>query len=71
MHATIEVRLAACTRNIIASPSYLKLRNLTWSRETAKQIVQLCSVFVALCTELTSIATIEKVHDTNHITMGM
>ena len=29
VHAAVEVQLTACTCSIIASPSYLKLRNLT------------------------------------------
>ena len=29
VHATVEVQLAACICSIIASSSYLKLRNLT------------------------------------------
>jgi len=29
VHAAVEVQPAACTCSIIASPNYLKLRNLT------------------------------------------
>jgi len=29
VHAAVEVQLTACTCSIIASPSFLKLRNLT------------------------------------------
>ena len=29
VHAAVEAQLTACTCSIIASPSYLKLRNLT------------------------------------------
>ena len=29
VHAAVEVQLAACTGSVIASPSYLKLSNVT------------------------------------------